>query len=334
MFHEMGHTSRLPTLPNEDETIVNIHAPMIFNTLLDLPLDTAFRYAGSQGMTMDEAAIDWLITPNFRSNSNMSCSPTYDIGECYNELQYQQRGHLKYMEIAMIWGWEGLGSIHEEFFEKWQTESEYNYRVERDEYIQFASEALNSNMAPLFHLWGVIPSEDLVDQLESMPKSDEILERLRYYKALVPQTIEEFMEWYNRLYEKAGAAWYEVYDEVLAEFESQNVGQQMVDQIDFIIDKYYGTTSVEDNLKAIKKLTITPNPFKDQLTIDVTINEPGFYSVVLSDQIGNILFHQDIDLTAGNNNLTFDLPSSIPKGLYYFQIMNQDHSLTEKIIKQ
>lgn len=334
MFHEMGHTARLPTLPGEDETIVNIHAPMIFNTLMDVPLDTAFKYSASQKMTIEEAAMDWLITPNFRSNDNMGCSPTYDIGECYNELQYQHRGHLKYIEIVNIWGWEGLGKIHQEFYEKWKVEPPFDYRVERDEYIQLASEALNTNTAPLFHLWGVIPSEDLVEQLESMPKSDEILERLRYYRSLVPKNVEDFQEWYDRLYEKAGSSWYEVYDEVLRDFESQDIGQQMVDQINFIIEKYYGTTSTQSPSNQIEAFNIAPNPFNEVLEVDIKINIAGPYQISMTDLVGNVVYNQRFSLPSGKSRFTIRPSIALPPGVYILDVKNRDLNVSRKVLKQ
>ena len=107
MFHEMGHLEWHPTLGNAVESIVHIPAVYIWNKYYDLPLDTAFKYSAFQKLTIDQTAIDWIITDNFRNNRIIDCDPTMDPGVCH-EVRYQHRGHAIYAEIADLFGWDAI----------------------------------------------------------------------------------------------------------------------------------------------------------------------------------------------------------------------------------
>ena len=97
-----------------------------------------------------------------------------------NQLHYQHRGHAKYGDIARLFGLQGLSSVNAEFYEpgvEQQARSEcssFKSVVDRDDYIRAASKALNVNMTPLFHFWGINPSDALVEELSSYPSSPAI----------------------------------------------------------------------------------------------------------------------------------------------------------------
>ncbi|MBK8706748.1 MAG: hypothetical protein IPN33_26310 [Saprospiraceae bacterium] len=116
-FHELGHAAAHPKLDTERETIVNLYAVYIFNELYGVPLDEAFKHSEFQLMTLDQAAIDWMVTHNFRDNINMSCDPILPADIC-DELRYQHRGHAKYVEMAKQFGWSSIHGMNAVFTSK------------------------------------------------------------------------------------------------------------------------------------------------------------------------------------------------------------------------
>jgi hypothetical protein len=51
-------------------------------------------------LTPDEAAVDWMVTPQFGAGQEMDYSNTPD-----DQFRYQQRGYGKYADMAREWGW-------------------------------------------------------------------------------------------------------------------------------------------------------------------------------------------------------------------------------------
>lgn len=184
--HEMGHNQGFPTLRNEQETIVQLVGVPAYNLGLGAPIDSAFKYVENENHTRDLAAINWMIASNFRNNEAMNCDPTMPLGIC-DERRYQMRGGAKYVDIAMLFGWEGLGSVFKVFYDQWTERGTFNFGenfILEKELIQAASEGLQINVTPLLHFWGSIPGEDQVQELSSYPNSKLIYDRLQYYREI------------------------------------------------------------------------------------------------------------------------------------------------------
>jgi hypothetical protein len=245
-LHELGHLALHPTLLLEVESIVHLNAAYIYNTYYELPLDSAFKYSSNEFMNMDETTMDWMIAYNFRNNNSMDCDPTMDpLPYVCHELIYQHRGHAKYVEMADMFGWSSVHEMNKYFYDKWTTELDETKVVTPDDIIFASSEATGYNMAPLMHFWGLQPSTDLAEQLSLLPKSPKILDKLSYYKTIVPTTKEEFQVWYDAIYSKKDPNHNQRYDNALANFDSENYGAEMISQIDFLIATYFPGANAE-----------------------------------------------------------------------------------------
>ena len=284
MFHEMGHLEWHPTLGNAVESIVHLPAVYIWNKYYDQPLDTAFKYSAFQKLTMDQTTIDWIITDNFRNNVEISCDPTMAPNVCH-EVRYQHRGHAIYIEMADLFGWEAVYKTHKVFYDEWKVNTDRNWGfmsynngngVSDDELILAASNANNVNMAPLFHFWGRHASEGLLNQLKNLPESNEIYCRLQYYKSMAPTDQSSFQQWYDSNYGPVGDVQQVRYDYAIINFDKDEYGSAIQQQIDLIINKHF-SSQIDcfneplgiENVSSEDKM-IFPNPVEDKLNIDLT----------------------------------------------------------------
>ncbi len=261
LLHEMGHNHIHPTMKMGDQYSCHfIEAETVNHTLAlasnflvyDLSLDDAFKYTHGEDITSDEAAFDWIITNNFRSDLPMSFDESAPM-EDQDMLKYQYRGWAKYKDIVKLFGFEnGLGKVNGMFYQAGQAQTseasifecpDRPYIVGRDEYISAASEAMGVNMAPLFHFWGIVPSESLVAELASnYPASIEIANLIMHYRDNVaPKTQDDYLAFHNALYNKVG---YQQprYDEYITQFD-ETFAQQIQSQFTLLLNKYgFGDT--------------------------------------------------------------------------------------------
>ena len=86
-----------------------------------------------------------------------------------------------------------------------------------------------SNMAPLFHFWGINPSgPELADELSSLPNSPEIRQLIMdYWQNVAPQDFNDYLSYHNQMYDRTG---YQQprYDQYLIDFDAEIVhGHQL-----------------------------------------------------------------------------------------------------------
>ncbi len=80
-------------------------------------------------------------------------------------------------------------------------------------------------------------------------------------------------------------------------------------------------------------LLIYPNPAKNkQVTIQLTNQPKGVYSVRLLNTVGEMLYKTSIDYIGGSSAQTINLPATLSNGLYRMLISNGDISSTRQII--
>ena len=237
-LHERGHGELHPTLPNEVESIVHLPASYIHGELYGLGIDVGFQYSAFEKLTMDEATIDWMISGNFRSNQPMGCDPIMDELIC-DEIRYQHRGHAKFVELADLFGWSAVHGMNKVFYDEWNAMANPTYVITPDDIIEAAATATGVNVAPLFHFWGLPPSAALATQLEMLPQSPVIRDRLLQYRALVPQNATEFQPWYTAIRAKKDPVHSDRYDTVLATYDSEGYGEAMQGQVDLLIEIYF-----------------------------------------------------------------------------------------------
>ncbi|MCH2055770.1 MAG: M60 family metallopeptidase [Thalassotalea sp.] len=118
MLHELGHQhyGRF-ILDGEQESYVNALDAAVLSEIFGLDLDEALGYSGYQKFTRTDAAIDWVVTHNFRNGNPIGYDPTTDFEPI--ETSYQARGHANYSDIADIFdGWDALGDTYRVFYEQ------------------------------------------------------------------------------------------------------------------------------------------------------------------------------------------------------------------------
>lgn len=87
--------------------------------------------------------------------------------------------------------------------------------------------------------------------------------------------------------------------------------------------------------KPEKRLTIYPNPFVDQLRIDISPAEmTGDITLTLSDQLGRIRYHQKISWQGkGEEYLLLNNLGDLPAGSYFLRVTSQSNTQIIRTIK-
>ncbi len=283
-LHESGHVSLQPNLITEVESVIHTNASYIYNVLYGLDIDIAFKYSSGESLTMDQATMDWMIAQNFRTNASMGCDPTMATFVC-DEIRYQHRGHAKYVEMADLFGWSAFHGMNKVFYDEWSATINANTVITDDEVIANASAAAGVNMAPLFHFWGLQPSPALAEQLSSMPESMDILNRLNYYKSIIPANKAAFQPWYDGLKPRKDPVHHPRYDDALANYDSDNYAAAMAGQIDFLIATYFGNNPCVQNLNLSNTIGAAAYTAQHTITASSVMIAPGNASFSASNYI-------------------------------------------------
>ena len=247
ILHEMGHLHNAPTLHEEHETIVNLPAVTVYNQVFGKSMDDALIYSIQQRLNFDEAALDWILTPLFRNGDRMGIdNVNYDNYLDGIQTSYQTRGYAKYADIAKLYSWEKLGDINSYFYEERIINSLAGNSYQDDIYIGAASQKMNINMAPLFEFWGILPSDNLVSELEKKPTDDKIKERLLHYRSIVPANNAEFQVVYDNMTPKLEPHHDIRYDNMRINY-NEAVSDSIVARIDVVLCKYYNVNCIAVN---------------------------------------------------------------------------------------
>ena len=92
---------------------------------------------------------------------------------------------------------------------------------------------------------------------------------------------------------------------------------------------------LEDKLDTIgSKLDLYPNPFETELNLDYTASDKDLINIYVRSLDGRTVYHNSLQVGAGNNRLSLSLPS-LPAGIYFVQTisLSSHHSLTQKVVK-
>lgn len=94
-------------------------------------------------------------------------------------------------------------------------------------------------------------------------------------------------------------------------------------------------STIAVNRKGTNDLTIAPNPFKNELKINLNVDEQGTYNFNFVDALGKNYTIQK-DLFKGYNQMNVDLSTTLQSGFYILKITNQVGEIinTTKIIKE
>ncbi len=200
-FHEMGHAQLFSKFPGETEAAVNVPAAAIFNRLYKVNIDTALgkSFGDNPQITRDQAALNWMVTPNFRAGNAMDISNTTK-----DEVRYQQRGYGKYIEMAALFGWEMIDSFYRKENLDFNAQTPGDGLTEIDSRILRFSRTAGADLRPLVHFWGTHPKNPAVLNplivAENLPPSKLICDRLTHYKAILPADNAEFLTHANAFF--------------------------------------------------------------------------------------------------------------------------------------
>ncbi len=191
LFHEEGHGYLFVKFGGETESTVNLHHVAVWHQKFGYDLDTAFRK--SRGFnniyrTLDNTAVAWMTSFNFSPKEEPMAS---------GEKAYQLKGHAKFVDIARLFGWEGLNAFWYSInvdFENGITWSKHGSDI--DDLILRWSQSVGVDLRPLFHFWGTHPKNPdalaAAIEAENLQASAAIYNTLVHYKSLVPADNQAF----------------------------------------------------------------------------------------------------------------------------------------------
>lgn len=323
ILHELGHLHNMPTMDGEYETNVDLPAIIAFEATFGTTKDEGIFYSNSfQNLDGSLAALDWILDKKFRN----------DLPTDYEKVSYQARGYSKYVDIARLFSWEELGSIHGYWYEEALKTGDTggSGRLTPDEFILVASKTLNFNLAPLLEIWGTVPSEELVNQLKGYTPSDKIKERILYYRSLVPKNTSEYKKVYDQITPNIEVHHRVRYETMLTTYD-ENMAYSVLKRIDRILCRYFDTNCTGNDAildQELSEVIIAPNPTKGPLQIWGVQNNP---LVTIFDSTGRLIR----TLKQGNNSNAITI-SDLQDGLYFITITDEKNNKNwaKKIIKQ
>lgn len=347
MFHEMGHTHLPPTIERETETIVNVPAAALLTEVFGLDYDESMKWAGYQPFGRVDAAIDWILTENFRTGGEMDWDLVNMVEP--DQLSYQARGYAKYVEIAaLLGGWDAMGTIFKTFYDE-QIESGVSYditqppNITREHFIRNATEALGVNINPLLHFWGIHPSEELIDELSVYPLLEGMAERVSLYLHYSPKNNAELVSFYEeKTANQSNALKAENYLPLLEDYD-ESYYQQIEDVILDILDTYglelveiVGVSNEEEETGGVPyEFDLKqnyPNPFNPSTTINYSISENAKVNITVYDLLGReVAKLVDKEQLAGNYSIRFDA-QSLSSGVYIYRIQAGGFEKTRKAV--
>jgi len=244
-FHEMGHAQLFSKFPGETEAAVNVPAAAIYNRLYGMNIDTALgeSFGNNPQITRDQAALNWMVTPNFRAGNPMDISNTTK-----DEVRYQQRGYAKYIEMAALFGWELIDSFYKQEQLDFINQVPDDGLAEKDSRIIRFSRIAGADLRPLIHFWGIQPADSAA--LRSLIEADDlrpsklICDRLTHYQSIIPLDNAAFEAHAKAFFGGSvpsggdpdyGSGWYNVWLPMYNETHGAMAVQAMQD----IIDLYY-----------------------------------------------------------------------------------------------
>lgn len=189
-LHELGHGLSIPKLDVEKESVVNILDIAMLSRIYGGDLDTVLandRYGGNDPYkTLANTAVTWMTTKNFLLENSMTKL----------EMQYQKKGHARYMELAMLFGWNVLS----DYWQSISVDTENNVAVDlsHDGFTLRMSKNVGYDVSPLLQFWGMQPynAAKLKADIASarLQPSTKIYDMLVKYRDLVPANNAAFRQ--------------------------------------------------------------------------------------------------------------------------------------------
>jgi subtilisin family serine protease len=94
-------------------------------------------------------------------------------------------------------------------------------------------------------------------------------------------------------------------------------------------------TTIERKLGENESLLyVYPNPFKNNLSIDILDTAGETVRVELISMTGELIFTKMLELQSGSNTHTFNKLNHLVKGVYFLRVVSNDRVAVRRIIKQ
>ncbi|MCS5648797.1 MAG: M60 family metallopeptidase [Dehalococcoidia bacterium] len=258
--HELGHAQLMQGFWGEGEAIVNFPFSYVLNEKFGVDNDTAFQKTVSHAnYTVDDAAIHWMITENFRNGNPMDNSNT-----TLDEFRYQQRGYAKYGDIARLFGWQALKDF------LYQENLDFNAGkltcfespvcrdglAQVDSRILRLSKAAGADLTPLIHFWGVHPDNSTAlaqaitaAGLDNSTISSIVRDKLVYYGGIAPINNAQFNTHFETVFPGRpsncasphyGCGWYNVWTDKF----NESHGSQITTRMQSLLSQYFPGTNL------------------------------------------------------------------------------------------
>jgi len=309
-YHELGHAQLITIFSGEGEAIVNFPHAYVRNVKFGVDFETAFaesRGAYNKNYTIDEAAINWMVTPNFGNHQPMDKSNTPD-----DEFRYQQRGYAKYADIVRLYGWGAYTSFNRQEHLDFINNVDASELSQTDSRILRLSVAAGFDLTPLIHFWGVHPTDPTalayairINDLERDIKLKELLSR---YLSIIPGNNQMFNEHFERLYpgrpeggdSRYGLGWYNAWRNVWNESYAEKAKAAQKGLIDQYYDAPLFTSSPAFSLTKgsgtyIGQVTAT-DPQGDAITYSISGKDASLINI--DSTTGDLTFNSSDTLSS------------------------------------
>lgn len=97
--------------------------------------------------------------------------------------------------------------------------------------------------------------------------------------------------------------------------------------------KYSRVIQLSKEAAALKLVNVI-NPFNENISFDITIPNDGKIEVLLMDMYGKIARRTAYVVSSGSNSLSLSNTSSLPAGMYVFQVNYGSEVITRKLVKK
>ncbi|MFK8058194.1 MAG: M60 family peptidase N-terminal accessory domain-containing protein [Saprospiraceae bacterium] len=246
-YHEYGHAYRISKFPGEEEAAVNFLYIMGLNFGLGEDLEEAVKFSFVPNTyDIDNSAIHRLVSNSFGTERDFSNSTT-------NEVRYQHRGYAHYFEIVKMLGWCPLKEFWESEFTDFENGTDHGINSQAiDSRILRMSIAADTDLRPLFHVFGILPQDPVALQnafdQNGISASSIVYNRLQEYLDLIPADNAEFADYAREVYPNVfsagpsanqdfGVGWH--YQKTLTYDATE--AQTRTTSLQAIIDQYYPT---------------------------------------------------------------------------------------------
>ncbi|MFM9986112.1 MAG: M60 family peptidase N-terminal accessory domain-containing protein, partial [Flavobacteriales bacterium] len=299
-FHETGHALAISKFSGEEEALVNFPYIMAMNYGLNVDLNEAVNYSFVPNtFDIDLTATHRMVSNTFGSDRNISNTVN-------DEVRYQHRGYGHYFEIVNMLGWCPLRNF-------WKQESiDFENGIDNgvndqdnDRRIIRMSVAAQSDLRPLFHVFGIIPQNEVFVQdtltLLGVQPSLTVYNRLQEYFDLIPQDNAAFVNYAQTVYPdlyiegpisepEYGVGWHYLKSLTYDEAEAQ----ERADILQSIVDLYFPNGAPTDNESPnVCCLLDTLNLNLENEEVIVTGGVEPY--TILMDTIGNVITVSVVD---------------------------------------